>query len=73
MCMKEGQPLCIMPDMEYPTRKATAKLIPADVSINDVNNGYSLKEIYTSLGKLSLSTAHLCSLMPVSAVTTNGM
>ena len=40
-----------------PDEKGNCKLIPADVSINDVNNGYSLKEIYTSLGKLSLNSA----------------
>lgn len=40
-----------------PDEKGNCKLIPADVSINDVNNGYSLKEIYTSLGKLPLNSA----------------
>lgn len=40
-----------------PDEKGNCKLIPADVSINDVNNGYSLKEIYTSFGKLPLNSA----------------
>ena len=40
-----------------PDEKGNCTLIPADVSINDVNNGYSLKEIYTSLGKLPLNSA----------------
>lgn len=40
-----------------PDEKGNCKLIPADVCINDVNNGYSLKEIYTSLGKLPLNSA----------------
>ena len=40
-----------------PDEKGNCKLIPADVSINDVNNGYSLKEVYTSLGKLPLNSA----------------
>lgn len=39
-----------------PDEKGNCKLIPADVSINDVNNGYSLKEIYTSpVGGINLS------------------
>ena len=37
-----------------PDEKGSCKLIPADVSINDVNNGFSLKDLYSSLGKLSM-------------------
>lgn len=33
--------------------KGNCKLIPSDVSINDVDNGFSLKELYTELGKLT--------------------
>lgn len=33
--------------------KGNCKLIPSDVSINDVNNGFSLKELYTELGELT--------------------
>jgi len=38
-----------------PDEKGNCKLIPADVSINDVGNGYSLKDLYSSLGKLTTS------------------
>lgn len=36
-----------------PDEGGNCKLIPADVSINDVNNGFSLKELYASLGQLT--------------------
>ena len=36
-----------------PDEKGNCKLMPSDVSINDVNNGFSLKELYSSLGKLT--------------------
>lgn len=36
-----------------PDEGGNCKLIPSDVSINDVNNGFSLKELYDSLGKLT--------------------
>lgn len=36
-----------------PDEKGNCKLIPADVSINDVNNGYSLTELYATLGQLT--------------------
>lgn len=36
-----------------PDEKGNCKLIPADVSINDVNNGFSLKDLYDSLGKIT--------------------
>lgn len=36
-----------------PDEKGNCKLIPSDVSINDVGNGFSLKELYSSLGKLT--------------------
>lgn len=36
-----------------PDEKGNCKLIPADVSINDVNNGLGLKELYNTLGKLT--------------------
>lgn len=38
-----------------PDEKGNCKLIPADVSINDMNNGFSLKELYASLGKLTMN------------------
>lgn len=38
-----------------PDEKGNCKLIPSDVSINDVNNGFSLKNMYESLGKLTSS------------------
>ena len=38
-----------------PDEKGNCKLIPADVSINDVGNGFGLKELYESLGKLTQS------------------
>lgn len=40
-----------------PDEKGNCKLIPADVSINDVNNGFSLKDLYDSLGKITTSSA----------------
>ena len=36
-----------------PDEKGNCKLIPSDVSINDVDNGFSLKDLYASLGKLT--------------------
>lgn len=39
-----------------PDEKGNCKLIPADVSINDVNNGFSLKDLYDSLGKITTSS-----------------
>lgn len=36
-----------------PDEKGNCKLIPSDVSINDVNNGFSLKDLYASLGKIT--------------------
>lgn len=38
-----------------PDEKGNCKLIPADVSINDVGNGFSLKDLYASLGKMTMS------------------
>lgn len=40
-----------------PDEKGNCKLMPVDVSINDVNNGYSLHEIYTTLGNLTTKSA----------------
>ena len=40
-----------------PDEKGNCKLIPADVSINDVNNGFSLKELYEMLGKITTNSA----------------
>lgn len=40
-----------------PDEKGNCKLIPVDVSINDVNNGYSLKDIYNTLGNLTTKSA----------------
>ena len=40
-----------------PDEKGNCKLVPVDVSINDVNNGFSLKELYSSLGKLTTKSA----------------
>lgn len=40
-----------------PDEKGNCKLMPVDVSINDVNNGYSLKELYTTLGNLATKSA----------------
>lgn len=40
-----------------PDEKGNCKLMPSDVSINDVNNGFSLKELYSSLGKLTTKSA----------------
>lgn len=42
-----------------PDEKGNCKLVPADVSINDVNNGFSLKDLYSSLGKLSMKNVLL--------------
>ena len=39
-----------------PDEKGNCKLIPADVSINDINNGFSLKDLYDSLGKITTSS-----------------
>lgn len=38
-----------------PDEKGNCKLIPSDVSINDVHNGLGLKELYDTLGKLTTS------------------
>lgn len=38
-----------------PDEGGNCKLIPADVSINDVGNGFSLKELYASLGRMTKS------------------
>lgn len=40
-----------------PDEKGNCKLMPVDVSINDVNNGYSLKELYNTLGNLTTKSA----------------
>lgn len=37
--------------------KGNCKLMPVDVSINDVDNGYGLKDIYNTLGNLTTSSA----------------
>lgn len=36
-----------------PDERGNCKLIPSDVSINDVGNGFSLKDLYASLGSLT--------------------
>lgn len=36
-----------------PDERGNCKLIPSDVSINDVNNGLGLNELYSSLGNLT--------------------
>lgn len=40
-----------------PDEKGNCMLMPSDVSINDVNNGFSLCELYTTLGKLTSKSA----------------
>lgn len=40
-----------------PDEKGNCKLMPVDVSINDVNNGYSLHDLYTTLGNLTTKSA----------------
>lgn len=40
-----------------PDEKGNCMLMPSDVSINDVNNGFSLRELYTTLGKLTSKSA----------------
>lgn len=40
-----------------PDEKGNCKLVPVDVSINDVENGYSLKELYNLLGKITTKSA----------------
>ena len=40
-----------------PDEEGNCKLIPTDVSINDVNNGFSLKRLYESLGKITANSA----------------
>lgn len=40
-----------------PDEKGNCKLMPVDVSINDVENGYSLKDIYDVLGGLTSKSA----------------
>ncbi|MGN0232346.1 MAG: caspase family protein [Muribaculaceae bacterium] len=42
-----------------PDEKGNCKLIPSDVSINDVNNGFSLKDLYASLGEVSSNSVLL--------------
>lgn len=42
-----------------PDEKGNCMLIPADVSINDVNNGFSLKELYATLGELTTNNVLL--------------
>lgn len=42
-----------------PDEKGNCKLIPSDVSINDVNNGFSLKDLYASLGNVSSNSVLL--------------
>ena len=39
-----------------PDEKGNCKLIPSDVSINDVNNGFGLKELYSALGNITSSS-----------------
>ncbi|MGM9929372.1 MAG: caspase family protein [Bacillus sp. (in: firmicutes)] len=39
-----------------PDEKGNCKLIPSDVSINDVNNGFGLKELYSVLGNITSSS-----------------
>ena len=36
-----------------PDEKGNCKLMPSDVSINDVNNGFGLKELYSTLGSIT--------------------
>jgi hypothetical protein len=40
-----------------PDEKGNCKLVPVDVSINDVNNGFGLADMYSSLGKLTTKSA----------------
>lgn len=40
-----------------PDENGNCKLMPVDVSINDIDNGYSLKDLYDTLGKLTTSSA----------------
>jgi len=40
-----------------PDEKGNCKLVPVNVSINDVNNGFSLADMYSSLGKLTTKSA----------------
>lgn len=40
-----------------PDEKGNCKLMPVDVSINDVSNGYSLNELYNTLGNLTTKSA----------------
>ena len=42
-----------------PDEKGNCMLIPADVSINDVNNGFSLKELYATLGEMTTNNVLL--------------
>lgn len=42
-----------------PDEKGNCKLVPADVSINDVDNAFSLKELYANLGKLTTNSVVL--------------
>lgn len=39
-----------------PDENGNSRLIPADVSINDMNSGFGLKDLYSSLGKISTSS-----------------
>lgn len=40
-----------------PDEKGNCKLMPVDISINDVDNGYSLKELYETLGNITTKSA----------------
>lgn len=40
-----------------PDEKGNCKLIPSDVSINDVGNGFGLRELYSTLGNITTSSA----------------
>ena len=36
-----------------PDEKGNCNLMPSDVRINDVNNGFGLKELYSTLGSIT--------------------
>lgn len=42
-----------------PDEKGNCKLVPSDVSINDVDNAFSLKELYANLGQLTTNSVLL--------------
>lgn len=42
-----------------PDEKGNCKLVPADVSINDVDNAFSLKDLYANLGQLTTNSVVL--------------